>query len=75
MLSCFDDIAMQPGATTRKGAFQVDRQNSDMSYYADDEDGNKKKYSRRGAVDVDHINYPFCFLCFALFGLVKPFTI
>ncbi|KAI6701472.1 hypothetical protein NL676_015796 [Syzygium grande] len=37
-----------PGATTRKGAFQVDRQNSDMSYYADDEDGNKKKYSRRG---------------------------
>ncbi|XP_030475532.2 uncharacterized protein LOC115692722 [Syzygium oleosum] len=37
-----------PGATTRKGAFQVDRQNSDTSYYADDEDGNKKKYSRRG---------------------------
>ncbi|KAM1152230.1 hypothetical protein ACFX15_034216 [Malus domestica] len=37
-----------PGATTRKGAFQVERQNSEISYYADDEDGNHKKYSRRG---------------------------
>ncbi|PRQ22735.1 putative transcription factor C2H2 family [Rosa chinensis] len=37
-----------PGATTRKGAFQVERQNSEISYYADDEDGNRKKYSRRG---------------------------
>ncbi|KAI3958947.1 hypothetical protein MKX01_023623 [Papaver californicum] len=36
-----------PVATTRKGAY-VDRQNSEISYYADDEDGNKKKYSRRG---------------------------
>ncbi|KAK9135363.1 hypothetical protein Syun_014693 [Stephania yunnanensis] len=37
-----------PGATTRKGAFTVDRQNSGISYYADDEDGTQKKYSRRG---------------------------
>ncbi|KAK9109700.1 hypothetical protein Sjap_017760 [Stephania japonica] len=37
-----------PGATTRKGAFPVDRQNSGISYFADDEDGTEKKYSRRG---------------------------
>lgn len=37
-----------PGATTRKTALQVERQNSEISYFADDEDGNKKKYSRRG---------------------------
>ncbi|PIN10193.1 putative E3 ubiquitin ligase [Handroanthus impetiginosus] len=37
-----------PGATTRKSALQVERQNSEVSYYADDEDGNRKKYSRRG---------------------------
>ncbi|XP_038682632.1 zinc finger protein-like 1 homolog [Tripterygium wilfordii] len=37
-----------PGATTRKGALHVDRLNSDISYYADDEDGSHKKYSRRG---------------------------
>lgn len=37
-----------PGATTRKNAYVVDRQNSEISYYADDEDGNQKKYSRRG---------------------------
>ncbi|KAK4405165.1 Mitotic checkpoint protein BUB3.2 [Sesamum angolense] len=37
-----------PGATTRKSAVQVERQNSEASYYADDEDGNRKKYSRRG---------------------------
>ncbi|KAK6945995.1 hypothetical protein RJ641_013539 [Dillenia turbinata] len=36
-----------PGATTRKTAY-VDRQNSEISYYADDEDGNQKKYTRRG---------------------------
>ncbi|CAN0927157.1 Zinc finger protein-like 1 homolog [Linum grandiflorum] len=39
-----------PGATTRKGGIQVERQNSDMSYYEDDEDGNRKKYSRRGPI-------------------------
>ncbi|XP_052194163.1 uncharacterized protein LOC127802411 [Diospyros lotus] len=39
-----------PGATTRKSAVQVDRQNSEISYYADDdEDGNQKKYTRRGS--------------------------
>ncbi|KAK3013908.1 hypothetical protein RJ639_009436 [Escallonia herrerae] len=37
-----------PGATTRKSALQVERQNSEISYYADDEDANRKKYSRRG---------------------------
>ena len=38
----------QPVATTRKSTVHVDRQNSEISYYADDEDGNHKKYSRRG---------------------------
>ncbi|XAR52920.1 hypothetical protein NMG60_11021254 [Bertholletia excelsa] len=38
------------GATTRKSGFQVDRQNSEVSYYADDEDGNQKKYTRRGTL-------------------------
>ncbi|CAK9180846.1 unnamed protein product [Ilex paraguariensis] len=37
-----------PGATTRKSAIQVERQNSEISYYADDEDANRKKYPRRG---------------------------
>ncbi|KAG0524805.1 hypothetical protein BDA96_06G000100 [Sorghum bicolor] len=37
-----------PGAMTRKGATTVDRQNSEISYYADDEDGNRKKYTKRG---------------------------
>jgi len=37
-----------PGAMTRKGATSVDRQNSEISYYADDEDGNRKKYTKRG---------------------------
>lgn len=36
------------GATTRKGAIHVERQNSEISYFADDEDGNRKKYTRRG---------------------------
>ncbi|CAG7883225.1 unnamed protein product [Brassica rapa] len=35
-------------AAARKGVLAVDRQNSETLYYADDEDGNKKKYSRRG---------------------------
>ncbi|XP_047329184.1 zinc finger protein-like 1 homolog [Impatiens glandulifera] len=42
----------QAGATTRKGAFQVERQNSEFSYYADDEDANQKKYSRRGSLQL-----------------------
>ncbi|KAL6545895.1 hypothetical protein OROGR_009769 [Orobanche gracilis] len=37
-----------PGATTRKNALQAERPNSEFSYYADDEDANRKKYSRRG---------------------------
>uniref|UniRef100_A0A6M2FDG6 RING-type domain-containing protein n=1 Tax=Populus davidiana TaxID=266767 RepID=A0A6M2FDG6_9ROSI len=38
-----------PGAATRKVGVHVERQNSELSYYADDEDGNHKKYSRRGS--------------------------
>lgn len=41
---------IQPGATTRKGSHYVDRQNSEILYYADDEDGDHKKYSRRGNI-------------------------
>ncbi|KAL2477336.1 RING/U-box superfamily protein [Forsythia ovata] len=37
-----------PGATTRKSAVQFERQSSEVSYYADDEDANQKKYTRRG---------------------------
>ncbi|PNY01267.1 zinc finger protein 1-like, partial [Trifolium pratense] len=37
-----------PGATTRKGSVHVDRQNSEISYYADDEDAKRKKYTKRG---------------------------
>ncbi|KAJ7946154.1 zinc finger protein-like 1-like [Quillaja saponaria] len=37
-----------PGATTRKSGLNADRQNPEISYYADDEDGNHKKYTRRG---------------------------
>ncbi|XP_043711501.1 zinc finger protein-like 1 homolog isoform X2 [Telopea speciosissima] len=37
-----------PGATTRKGAYNVDRQNSGISFYSDDEDESGRKYSRRG---------------------------
>ncbi|XP_028123790.1 zinc finger protein-like 1 homolog isoform X3 [Camellia sinensis] len=44
------EAIMQPGATTRKSAFQIDRQNSEISYYGDDEDGNQKKYTRRGTL-------------------------
>ncbi|KAF4382322.1 hypothetical protein CsatB_005332 [Cannabis sativa] len=39
-----------PGATTRKGGLAYDRQNSEISYYADDEDGKHRKYSRRGSL-------------------------
>ncbi|MBA0619775.1 hypothetical protein Godav_005582, partial [Gossypium davidsonii] len=40
-----------PIATTRKGTVHADRQNSEISYYVtDDEDGNRKKYSRRGSL-------------------------
>ncbi|CAN4107796.1 unnamed protein product [Withania somnifera] len=38
-----------PGATTRKSTMQVDRQNSEVSYLADDEDGKRKKYTKRGS--------------------------
>ncbi|XP_020257712.1 zinc finger protein-like 1 homolog [Asparagus officinalis] len=39
-----------PGAATRKGPHLVERQNSEISYYADDEDGTHKKYTRRGSL-------------------------
>ncbi|KAK1316939.1 hypothetical protein QJS10_CPA05g01303 [Acorus calamus] len=38
-----------PGTSTCKGAYYVDRQNSEISNHADDEDGNRKKYIRRGS--------------------------
>lgn len=47
---------MQPGATTRKGTYHVDRQNSEISYYADDEDGTHKKYTRRGKLYGKKLN-------------------
>lgn len=49
-LGCFIPCCneTQPMATTRKSTALVDRQNSEISYYTDDEDGNRKKYSRRG---------------------------
>ncbi|GKV19830.1 hypothetical protein SLEP1_g30042 [Rubroshorea leprosula] len=37
-----------PVPTTRKSTAYVERQNSKILYHADDEDGNRKKYSRRG---------------------------
>lgn len=37
------------GATTRKTTPQGERQTSEFSYYTDDEDANKKKYTRRGS--------------------------
>ncbi|KAK1268678.1 hypothetical protein QJS04_geneDACA006361 [Acorus gramineus] len=43
-----DNLLKSPGTSTRKGAYYVDRQNSEISYHADDEDGNRKKYIRRG---------------------------
>ncbi|KAF8404895.1 hypothetical protein HHK36_009790 [Tetracentron sinense] len=49
ILSCFDDCdKTQAGATTRKSAYHVERQNSEISYHKDDEDGNRNKYTRRG---------------------------
>lgn len=40
----------QHNATTRKTANHVEKQNSENFYYADDEDGNQKKYTRRGTI-------------------------
>lgn len=47
-LGLFCAVLQQPSAMTRKSALQFERQSSEVSYYADDEDGNQKKYSRRG---------------------------
>ncbi|KAL0348304.1 UNVERIFIED_CONTAM: hypothetical protein Sangu_1058200 [Sesamum angustifolium] len=59
-----------PGATTRKSAVQVERQNSEASYYADDEDGNRKKYSRRGQWKLFWLSYSFYLLLpFSSFAL------
>nr|DAD41484.1 TPA_asm: hypothetical protein HUJ06_015807 [Nelumbo nucifera] len=41
-----------PGATTRKGAYHVDNQSSETQYYADDEDGTRKKYTRRESLGL-----------------------
>lgn len=59
VLCCY---VTQPVATTRKGTVHVDRQNSEISYYADDEDGNRKKYSRRGKLERPWFMKPFCIL-------------
>ncbi|KVI01919.1 hypothetical protein Ccrd_019802 [Cynara cardunculus var. scolymus] len=40
---------LRSGATTRKGTPQGERQTSELSYYADDEDANRRKYTRRGS--------------------------
>lgn len=42
---------------TRKGATTVDRQNSEISYYADDEDGNRKKYTKRGKHAIGRMTF------------------
>ncbi|CAH9091154.1 unnamed protein product [Cuscuta epithymum] len=39
-----------PGATTRKSTRQAERQNSENPYYGDEEDGNRRKYTRRGTL-------------------------
>ncbi|KAI3757904.1 hypothetical protein L6452_05448 [Arctium lappa] len=54
-----------PGATTRKSALQVERQNSEVSYYADDEDANRKKYTRRGG-----FGHKFLRACLATMGIL-----
>ncbi|GJN39972.1 hypothetical protein PR202_gb29129 [Eleusine coracana subsp. coracana] len=63
-----------PGAMTRKGATSVDRQNSEISYYADDEDGNRKKYTKRGKQFGEVTNlpclYPFYRACIATMGIL-----
>ncbi|CAK9181164.1 unnamed protein product [Ilex paraguariensis] len=50
-----------PGATTRKSSIQVERQNSEVSYFGDDEDANRKKYTRRGTL---HHKFPRSLLSF-----------
>ncbi|CAD5183668.1 uncharacterized protein LOC135634323 isoform X1 [Musa acuminata AAA Group] len=42
-------LMISPGAAARKPTYHG-RQNSETSYYADDEDGTSKKYTRRGPV-------------------------
>ncbi|WOK92347.1 zinc finger protein-like [Canna indica] len=44
-----EHLIKSPGATTRKPT-NHDRMYSETSYYADDEDGTSKKYSRRGPI-------------------------
>jgi len=55
---------------TRKGATSIDRQNSEISYYADDEDGNRKKYTKRGKHAVGRMNCLFFYLYLCLGFLV-----
>jgi hypothetical protein len=49
---------------TRKGANYVERQNSEISYYADDEDANRKKYTKRGKHAIFRIYYTYIFVLF-----------
>ncbi|XP_073263300.1 uncharacterized protein [Populus alba] len=56
-----------PVAATRKVGVHVERQNSELSYYADDEDGNHKKYSRRVSTHFTQVHFvtsssELCFL-------------
>lgn len=57
---------LTPGATTRKGANHIDRQNSEISYYADDEDCNRKKYTRRGPLHHKFLRFLLPFWSSAL---------
>lgn len=41
----------------------MERQNSEMSYYADDEDGKQKKYTRRGKLNFSSFVSKFAFHC------------
>lgn len=67
-----DCNVMQPGATTRKTASQVERQNSEISYYADDEDANRKKYTRRGQLAFVIIELLYLFLFYCCFLFINP---
>lgn len=48
---------------------QADRQNSEVPYYADDEDANRKKYTRRGvlksfsAILISYISIAYSYQC------------
>ncbi|KAH0459124.1 hypothetical protein IEQ34_011938 [Dendrobium chrysotoxum] len=65
--------ATTPGATTRKGSYHVERQSSEVSYYADDEDGTHRKYSRRDEFDDEGQLVVVGPLAEPNFEIVRPF--